>query len=60
MVQWGRKDVGVREEEIKALYNNIPTVKKFVVYENSGHENLYENEPEKWEENVEGFLEEEN
>ena len=60
LVQWGRKDVGVREEEIKALYNNIPTVKKFVVYENSGHENLYENEPEKWEENVEGFLEEEN
>jgi len=28
-----------------------------VVYENSGHENLYESEPEKWEENIEDFLE---
>ncbi|MBS1513015.1 MAG: alpha/beta hydrolase [Bacteroidetes bacterium] len=56
LLQWGRKDPGVSESEIKTIFNNIPAPKKFVVYENSGHENLYDNEPEKWEANVEEFV----
>src|SRR5579871_1715539 len=56
LLQWGKKDEGVTEAEINRLYNNISSPKKFVVYENSGHENLCENEPDKWEENVGAFL----
>jgi pimeloyl-ACP methyl ester carboxylesterase len=56
LLQWGRKDKGVTETEIKEIFENIPSSKKFVVYENSGHQNLYENEPEKWEDNIEEFL----
>jgi alpha-beta hydrolase superfamily lysophospholipase len=56
LLQWGKKDKGVTETEINELFKNIPSVKKFVVYENSGHENLCENEPDKWEDTVEAFL----
>ncbi len=56
LLQWGKKDKGVTESEIKELFNNITTPKKLVVYENSGHENLCENEPDKWEDTIEAFL----
>ncbi len=56
LLQWGKKDKGVTETEIQEIYKNIPSAKKLVVYEKSGHENLYENEPEKWEETIEDFL----
>jgi len=56
LVQWGKKDKGVTEAEINELFKNIASPKKFVVYENSGHENLCENEPDKWEDTVEEFL----
>ncbi|MFT3933819.1 MAG: alpha/beta hydrolase [Chitinophagaceae bacterium] len=56
LLQWGRKDKGVTEKEIKEIFNNIPGPKKFVAYENCGHENLCENEPDKWEDTVEAFL----
>jgi len=56
LLQWGKKDKGVTEAEITELYRNIPTAKKLVVYENSGHENLCENEPDKWEDTIEEFL----
>lgn len=56
LLQWGRKDKGVTEAEINQLYKNIPTEKKLVIYENSGHENLCENEPDKWEETIADFL----
>jgi alpha-beta hydrolase superfamily lysophospholipase len=56
LVQWGKKDRGVTETEIKGLFNNIPSSKKLVIYENSGHENLCEKEPDKWEDTVEEFL----
>ena len=56
LLQWGKKDKGVTETEINDIFNNIASPKKLVVYEKSGHENLYENEPDKWEENVEEFL----
>ena len=57
LVQWGRKDKGVSETEINEIYNNIHSSKQLVVYENSGHQNLCENEPDKWEETVSAFLE---
>ena len=56
LVQWGKKDKGVTELEIKTLFQNIPGPKKLVVYDTSGHENLCENEPDKWEDIVEAFL----
>jgi uncharacterized protein len=57
LVQWGKKDKGVTEMEINELFNNISSSKELVVYENSGHQNLCENEPDKWEDTVEAFLE---
>jgi len=57
LLQWGKKDKGVTEFEINELFKNITAPKKLVVYENSGHENLCENEPDKWEDTVEEFLE---
>ena len=57
LLQWGKKDKGVTEAEINEIFRNINSPKELVVYEKSGHENLYENEPEKWEEKVEEFLE---
>ncbi|HEY1871775.1 MAG TPA: alpha/beta hydrolase [Chitinophagaceae bacterium] len=56
LVQWGKKDKGVTETEIKELFKNIPSPKTFVVYDNSGHQNLFENEPDKWEDTIEEFL----
>lgn len=56
LLQWGEKDKGVTRAEITEILNNITAEKKLVVYANSGHENLCEKEPEKWEENVEAFL----
>jgi len=56
LLQWGRKDKGVTEAEINELFKNITSPKKLVVYENCGHENLCENEPDKWEDTVEEFL----
>lgn len=57
LLQWGKKDKGVTKAEINEIFKNISSSKKLVVYENSGHENLCENEPDKWEENINEFLE---
>jgi len=57
LLQWGEKDKGVTKAEISEMFKNISSSKKLVVYENSGHENLCENEPDKWEENIDEFLE---
>ena len=56
LLQWGRKDKGVTEREINEIFKNISSPKKLVIYKNSGHENICENEPDKWDENVEDFL----
>jgi uncharacterized protein len=56
LLQWGKKDSGVTETEINEIFKNISASKKLVKYEKSGHENLCENEPDKWEENVDEFL----
>ncbi|MGG9960750.1 alpha/beta hydrolase [Ferruginibacter sp. SUN106] len=57
LLQWGRQDKGVSGAEINEIFKNISSTKKLVVYEKSGHENLCENEPEKWEGNIDAFLE---
>lgn len=56
LLQWGKKDKGVTEAEINELFKNIPASKELVIYENSGHENLCENEPDKWEDTIGEFL----
>lgn len=56
LLQWGRNDARVSQKETDAIYNNISAPKKLVIYEKSGHQNLAENEPQKWQENVTAFL----
>lgn len=56
LVQWGRNDPRVSWEETAAVYNNIPAQKKLVIYENSVHKSLYDQEPEKWIKEVSNFL----
>ena len=57
LLQWGKNDPRVSKSEEDILFNNIPgTNKKFVVYENAGHESLCKKEPEKWKTEVADFL----
>lgn len=57
LLQWGRNDPRVSKNEQEILFSNIPHAnKKFVVYENSGHESLCKKEPEKWRAEVAAFL----
>jgi uncharacterized protein len=48
LLQWGRNDPRVRQEETDMIYANISSTKKLVVYETAGHESLCEKENEKW------------
>ena len=43
-------------KETEAIYSNISTAKKMVIFENSGHESLCEKEPQKWIAEVTAFL----
>lgn len=57
LLQWGRLDNRVTRNEEDILFKNIPNAnKKFVIYENSGHESLYKNEDDKWLKEVSSFL----
>ncbi|MBS1495973.1 MAG: alpha/beta hydrolase [Bacteroidetes bacterium] len=56
LLQWGRHDPRVTETEIQKIYANIPTQKKLVVYENSGHQSLCINEHLKWVNEITSFL----
>jgi uncharacterized protein len=56
LLQWGANDPRVTRGETEAIYNNIPTAKKLVVYENCGHESLCKKETEKWKREVSSFL----
>ena len=56
LLQWGKNDPRVAEKETMSIYNNISAQKKLAVYDKSGHESLYGKEPEKWVEEVSGFL----
>lgn len=56
LLQWGRHDPRVKQEETDLIYANITAPKKLVVYENSGHESLCEKERTKWMKAVGDFL----
>lgn len=57
LLQWGRKDQRVTAAETEKIFKNIASAdKKLVVYEASGHQNLYTNEPAKWDSAVSAFL----
>jgi hypothetical protein len=56
LLQWGRQDPRVSQQETELIYNNITSSKKLVVYENSGHESFCKKEPVKWTNEVTAFL----
>ncbi|HSN62432.1 MAG TPA: alpha/beta fold hydrolase [Ferruginibacter sp.] len=56
LLQRGRKDPRVTQEETEKIFNNIHSSKKLVVYENSAHESLYKKESDKWTNEVTAFL----
>jgi alpha-beta hydrolase superfamily lysophospholipase len=58
LLQWGKNDLRVSEEETNAIFQNISSPQKqLVVYDNSGHQSLARNEPAKWNNAVKTFLE---
>ncbi len=56
LLQWGKLDPRVSEQETKEIYENISTPKKLVVYEQTAHESLYKKEPLKWTNETTAFL----
>lgn len=57
LLQAGKLDNRVSSEEIECIFTNLSTREKTkVVYENSGHQSLLKNEPEKWNTEIEKFL----
>jgi uncharacterized protein len=56
LLQWGRNDPRVKQEETDLIYANISAPKKLVVYESAGHESLCEKEHAKWMREVRDFL----
>jgi len=57
LLQWGKNDTRVSKSEEEILFKNIAnTNKKFVVYENTGHESICKKETAKWEAEVAAFL----
>ena len=58
LVEWGKKDVFVTEEEISEVYANIPSSKKkLLVYPEADHESFLKLDPETWQKEVRQFLE---
>jgi alpha-beta hydrolase superfamily lysophospholipase len=56
LLQWGLHDPRVKETETQKIYANIPTQKKLVIYQNSGHESLCKKENAKWVNEITAFL----
>ena len=56
LLQWGKLDPRVTEQETNDIYNNISSPKKLVVYETCGHASLCEHEHEKWTSEITVFL----
>lgn len=57
LLQWGRKDVRVTNNEIQKVFTHIPiSDKQLVIYEESAHQSLYENEAVKWDSVMSAFL----
>ncbi len=56
LLQWGRNDPRVSQEETDDIYSNLPVQKKLVIYENSGHGSLCKSEYDKWIAEVGNFI----
>lgn len=56
LLQWGKNDPRVLQEETNSIYHNINSKKQLVVYETAAHESLCSKEPEKWIVSVSSFL----
>jgi alpha-beta hydrolase superfamily lysophospholipase len=56
LLQWGKNDPRVTKAEIDAIYNNINTQKRLIVYDSCAHESLCNCENEKWIKEVKNFL----
>jgi alpha-beta hydrolase superfamily lysophospholipase len=57
LLQWGKHDIRVTEAETQTIYKNLGTnQKRLVIYNESGHQSLLNNEPEKWTKTVQSFL----
>lgn len=56
LLQWGKNDPRVTKQETEEVYKNISTAKKLVVYDHCGHQSLCVGEPEKWQTEVNNFL----
>lgn len=57
LVQWGRKDAFILEEEMNRIYEAIPEGrKKLVIYEQAAHESLLGRDPLKWRIEVSSFV----
>lgn len=56
LLQRGRNDNRVTQEETEKIYDNISSQKKLVIYENSGHESFCNKETQKWTNELTAFL----
>jgi len=57
LLQWGKKDPRVKEEETNEIYQNLSSKQKTLVeYDNAGHQSLCINDHEKWMQNISSFL----
>ena len=57
LVEWGKKDVFVTEEEIREVYANISSSrKKLLVYPEADHESFLKLDPVTWQREVGQFL----
>jgi len=59
LLQWGKQDARVKEEETAAIFANLAGKKELVEYETAGHESLCVKEHDKWMATVGRFLNEE-
>jgi uncharacterized protein len=56
LLQWGKNDPRVSQAETDAIYVNINSKKKLVVYDSCAHESLCKKENQKWMNEVTSFL----
>jgi uncharacterized protein len=56
LLQWGKNDPRVAQAETDAIFKNIISQKKLVVYDSCGHESLCKKENKKWLTEVTNFL----
>lgn len=56
LLQRGKLDPRVTQEETDLLFKNIHSAKKMVIYDSAAHESLYKKEPAKWTAEVTAFL----